>query len=99
MHESFDPEHPAQLAAHSVHCPPTAPYPVGQLVTHWLEKMNPLLHWQTPLTGTAPVGQAAIQVDPTRLNPLTQVVQIDGAVPQVLQGYEQSLQTPLTGTA
>jgi hypothetical protein len=61
--------------------------------------MYPLLHWQTPLTGLAPVGQAAIQVDPTRLNPVTQVVQMEGAEPQVLQGYEQSLQTPLTGTA
>jgi hypothetical protein len=40
-----------------------------------------------------------MQVDPTRLKPVTQLVQMEGAEPQVLQGYEQSLQTPLTGTA
>ena len=61
--------------------------------------MNPLLQTQTPLTGLAPVGQAAMQVCPTRLKPVTQVLQIEGAEPQVWQGYEQSLQTPLTGTA
>jgi hypothetical protein len=99
VHELADPEHEAQLSAHLVHCPPTGPKPVGQEATHWLEKMNPVLHWQTPLTGEAPVGQAAMQVDPTRLKPVTQLVQMEGAEPQVLQGYEQSLQTPLTGTA
>jgi len=61
--------------------------------------MNPEAHWQTPLTGEAPVGQAVIHVDPTKLNPWTHVIQIDGAVPQVWHGYEQSLHTPLTGTA
>jgi len=34
-----------------------------------------------------------------RWNPETQVVQVEGEVEQELQGYEQSLQTPLTGTA
>jgi hypothetical protein len=62
--------------------------------------MKPDAQTQTPLLGVAPGGQAAIQVLPIRLNPFTQVVQADGLVVlQVLQGYEQSLQTPLTGTA
>jgi hypothetical protein len=45
------------------------------------------------------VGHAAMQVVPMRLKPETQEVQTEGPDPHVLQGYEQSLQTPLTGTA
>ena len=94
-----EPVQAAQLGAHWVHCPPIGPKPVGQEATHWLEKINPVLQTQTPLTGLAPVGHAAIQVCPTRLKPVTQVLQMEGAEPQVWQGYEHSLQTPLTGTA
>jgi hypothetical protein len=62
--------------------------------------MKPDAQMQTPLLGVAPVGQAAMQVLPIRLNPVTQVLQADGLVAlQVLQGYEHWLQIPLTGTA
>ena len=62
-------------------------------------KRTPVLQTQIPFLGKAPVGQAAIQVVPMRLNPETHDVQVVGDDEHELQGYEQSLQTPLTGTA
>ncbi len=71
------------------HCPQAElklENPEGQFWTHWFDDKYPVLQIQTPLIELAPEGHEEIHVEPTRLKPVTQEVQLDMFWPHYLHG-------------